>query len=260
MPQPRLTCLRAQEWRQIHDFLVEFGSRFDGGDYCQAALENLAGLVPYDSARMFIKHEASGREEHMLVGITSQNFDAYRKYYHRLNPVDPDLYRDPTRGVTQVDWREYRHTEYVTDFISPQGIRRCAGMLLYDSRQQPVGGLFLNRAPNSPQFNRRELAVMGILQIYLSHYLSIYTKLANQENSHFHPTELNKSCRLLSKREAEVATLLCHRLTANEIAAKLLISPLTAKKHIENIYGKLGVKSRQELVGKLLGRNVQAER
>ncbi|MGE5599574.1 MAG: response regulator transcription factor, partial [Bacteroidota bacterium] len=91
------------------------------------------------------------------------------------------------------------------------------------------------------------------LQIYLSHYLSIYTRLAKQENSYFHPTELNTSCRLLSKRESEVASLLCRRLTTNEIAVKLMISPLTVKKHIENVHGKLGVKSRRELVGRLMG-------
>lgn len=56
---------------------------------------------------------------------------------------------------------------------------------------------------------------------------------------------------MLSPRETEVASMLCQRLTAREIADKLFISDRTVDKHRENIYFKVGVNSREELIDRL---------
>ncbi len=50
----------------------------------------------------------------------------------------------------------------------------------------------------------------------------------------------------LSERELEVLRLLSQGLSSNEIAARLVISVETARKHIKNIYGKLDVHSQFE--------------
>jgi LuxR family maltose regulon positive regulatory protein len=52
----------------------------------------------------------------------------------------------------------------------------------------------------------------------------------------------------LTQREAEVLQLLATHLTSTEIAERLHISPHTARYHIKNIYGKLGVHRRTEAV------------
>ena len=55
----------------------------------------------------------------------------------------------------------------------------------------------------------------------------------------------------LSMREKEVVELLAQHKTAAEIGQELFISAATAKTHARNIYRKLGVHSREELVGLL---------
>ncbi len=50
----------------------------------------------------------------------------------------------------------------------------------------------------------------------------------------------------LSLREQEVLQLIAAGLTNREIAAQLVVSPETVKKHTGSIYGKLGVRSRTE--------------
>jgi DNA-binding NarL/FixJ family response regulator len=54
----------------------------------------------------------------------------------------------------------------------------------------------------------------------------------------------------LTPREREVINLLADGLTGREIAERLVIAPSTAAKHIENVVGKLGVRSRTQAVAK----------
>jgi DNA-binding CsgD family transcriptional regulator len=51
----------------------------------------------------------------------------------------------------------------------------------------------------------------------------------------------------MTRRESEVARLVAERMTNNEIAAELFITPTTVEYHLGNIYAKFGVKGRQQL-------------
>lgn len=51
----------------------------------------------------------------------------------------------------------------------------------------------------------------------------------------------------LTRREREVAGLVCEGLQYKEIAERLTISPQTVKNHIRNIFSKLNVRNRVEL-------------
>ncbi len=53
---------------------------------------------------------------------------------------------------------------------------------------------------------------------------------------------------LLTKREREIAILLSEGLSCPAIAKKLFLSLQTVKTHCKNIYRKLGVNSRYELI------------
>jgi len=52
----------------------------------------------------------------------------------------------------------------------------------------------------------------------------------------------------LTRRELEVLELLAQRMTAGEIAQKLVLSGQTVKRHRANVYQKLGVHGRREAV------------
>jgi DNA-binding NarL/FixJ family response regulator len=58
----------------------------------------------------------------------------------------------------------------------------------------------------------------------------------------------------LTPRESEILELIASGLRNADVAGKLFISPATVKKHIENIYSKLQLSSRVELVNWYRGR------
>lgn len=55
----------------------------------------------------------------------------------------------------------------------------------------------------------------------------------------------------LSERELEVLRYVAGGLSNAEAARRLYLSPFTVKKHLENIYGKLGVRNRTEAIAKV---------
>lgn len=57
----------------------------------------------------------------------------------------------------------------------------------------------------------------------------------------------------LTAREAEILRLVAAGMTNREVAGALFISPATVRKHLENAYAKLGVRSRAQAVAVLAG-------
>jgi len=54
--------------------------------------------------------------------------------------------------------------------------------------------------------------------------------------------------RALSERETEIVVLAARGLSNSRIAEELNISPVTVKRHLANVYQRIGVNSRSEAV------------
>ncbi|MFC4597615.1 LuxR C-terminal-related transcriptional regulator [Cohnella hongkongensis] len=71
--------------------------------------------------------------------------------------------------------------------------------------------------------------------------------------------ERDERFHLLSRREREVVELLIRGRSNLEIAQELFLSEATVKKHISNIYGKLQVRKRTQLLHLLVGRQPSSD-
>ena len=90
-----------------------------------------------------------------------------------------------------------------------------------------------------------------VIGIILSRKLFVKTRIVTQTNPvAINTQELARSG--ISKREAEILLLIHQGLSNQQIADKLFISENTIKKHISNIFLKLGVERRTEAIKKAL--------
>ena len=72
--------------------------------------------------------------------------------------------------------------------------------------------------------------------------------------THFRPTSVEDPAPapagVLTRREHEVVMLVAEGLTNAQIAERLWISPGTVRRHLENVYAKLGVHTRTAAVAR----------
>lgn len=90
----------------------------------------------------------------------------------------------------------------------------------------------------------RVRAAGRLLTIRYVRSAGVETLLLEERRQHPDPTELRELG--LTRREAEVLIAAAAGGTVDELGERLVISPHTVKKHLENIYRKLGVGSRAE--------------
>ena len=229
-------------WRKIQDYLLELGASRDIQEFYHKSTHNVYSLIPVDVSALFFIGPFQIAES---CGADPKQIPVYNDHYSRINPIASyDL-----SMLTWIDWRDFEDTEFVADFMRPNGVRYSLARYMPSN---PIS-LSIQRSPQSPTFQELHYEILGAINPHLNNihtYLEIIAKL---EAEQVHTAELARGCRVLSGREAEVAALLCQRLSVPVIATKLLVSPHTVQRHIANIYEKLKVGNRRQLLLKLLG-------
>lgn len=234
-------------WSRINDYLLEVGSARDANEFGRRALSCLNDLVAYDGNGLFAVNDGTGRMRVFVSSIASKWIELYHNYYWK---VQPPL---PSSNTKIIDYRELRHTEYATDFISPQGIRYTAAIYNLKSVDNNPVGLIINRSKTSPGFSEQERMILEVIQPHLSNLYAIHTLLARSDIMQLpDAATIASDFKCLTKREAEIAALICHKFRTGMIATQLMISPMTVYRHVANIFTKLNVFDREELVERLL--------
>lgn len=236
-------------WTKIHEFLLAAGSQPTIQSFKNTIMRTIHDLIPYECI-VWLK---MGRTNPVycsdVVGCSEYWITAHNNYYYRITPP---VWKPNTLDYGFVDWARFRHTEYASDFIFPQKISYGTGFVLYDTRGNPSLTLSLTDSGYDYQQHPQIRYILETIQPHLANYYSYLNLIAGQGQDQFHLAELAVDCKLLSKREAEIAGMLCRRLSVPEIGSLLLISPKTVYRHVANIYEKLGVNSRKDLIIKLL--------
>jgi len=132
--------------------------------------------------------------------------------------------------------RQLLHSRVYADWFRPAGIVAELEIGITPSRMR-TRTFVLDRA--SGDFSERDRA---LLEMVRPHLARIHDMTRLRCATAGEPDDLER----LTTREREVLELVGAGLTNAAIAARLWISPGTVKKHLDNIYAKLGVANRTQ--------------
>lgn len=177
--------------------------------------------------------------------------EEFNEHYNRIVPVH---FTGRERILGPVCWADYGDSEYVTDFHGPLKIDQSVGASFTDTFTGDRYVLWVHREGAAARFSPAETEALRIFCSLCGHAVSLRSELECARQQAIWDPELGNDADVLSRREAEVARLICRRHSMREIGALLGISPRTVERHAFHIYHKLGVSNRKELARVLLSR------
>ena len=199
-------------------------------------LELLAVLVPCDSVS-WSRLDLAGRRA--LAGRTvpveaaeAQDADEVLEQVFWLHYQQHPVCHGPgeTLPVASIGAlltaRAWRSTGLYADYFRPVGVEHQVGVKLAHPPGQ-TNVLLLNRGPG-PDFDDHDQLVLRLLRPHLDAAVRRLTDPAPA----------------LTARQHQILALVRHGLTNRAIARRLNVSEHTVRKHLENIFHRLGVQSR----------------
>lgn len=235
-------------WAGINAFLAEIGSAATEEEFVRGVIKGIERLIPIDIYGVFAVIDPAGQivPEKTILG-DKRWLEPFNERYWQLMPE----IGGGDAPVKSIDWRCFRNTEYVTDFLMPQNVRYSIGLTNLGRTRGSSTTFALNRSKRSPAFNDGELAILKILHPHLENYLNFHARLEAAKPSFPDAEELAAVFHSLTRREAEIAALLCQKHGTAMIGARLRISRKTVYKHIQHVFAKVGVTSREELLARI---------
>ena len=243
-----MDTLRERDARSALE-LVYDGASFDGTDpFPSEFLVRLSSLIPVDVLIGY--HEAViGRPCRVVESVEVGNSlpphiqEAGRRYFQQ-DPIKHGVGRRECRALKLTDFytpRRLRALEFYRYIWQPMRIEDSLRVWL----PAPAGRARVVYLERSVPFTERD---RGLLEVLRPSLIRMHAAALARR------TPPTAPCTPLTAREHEVLSFVAEGKTSREIAALLVVSPHTVRKHIENILEKLHVRTRSAAVARALGR------
>ena len=246
--------LDARDLERVGRFVAETGSIEGDEPFPPAFLAAIRRLVPCDSVT-FCELDRVGER---ALGVVSypeepQDDEELGLDYWEARHEHPVCHFHETTG----DWRAHR----LSDFVD---LRRFRSSRIYAEwfRPQHVESLitvgldsplshtkvFLLARSGGRDFDPSDSLVLDVVRPYLALRYEAACRVA----------ESSVTCDALTPRERQILALVAEGKTNGHIADELCIAHGTVRRHLENAYAKLGVRSRTEATALLRREAAQA--
>ena len=246
--------LSDSRWREIDDLLLTFYTASDLTDLRQRIMAGLKRITPYHKG-FFDLCDCGQTGRFVFYDPVSIDMSAEEllSYYQKYEPGDyttwifsvnnPVVYRDSAFVTDEMRERSELYREWMIpmDVHYSMGSTQVGNGMIYGSIT-----LFRDRA--SGDFTEEEEECLAVLNRHLSTYLAATCPAGLRRDETGKPT-LNRTT--LTEREQEIAALVAEGLSNQQIGLRLFISENTVKKHVKNIYQKMSVSNRHQLMAEL---------
>ena len=236
------------EWKFINEILLQIHGNDDIDSMRKELFDMLQYLVRFDYGAFFLCKE-DGVTNPIGYNISKEELETDTSQMEEINPLKTlrSLMMDPKHPAIRVS--EYmfadklEDTEYSNLIWMPKRIRYSI-LVGIGHKGRELGSINLYRTEEKNDFSDKDLEIVNILKAHLN--IRLY-----RENTPYriNPDESSlKAIYGLTDRETEIVELWSRGLTDNEISERLAISKNTLKKHISNVFSKLEISSRVELL------------
>jgi DNA-binding CsgD family transcriptional regulator len=236
-------------WSKIHEYLLEVGNERQPTTLFKRTITEINRLIPFDTAKLLFYNNDFLLTHMDAIEIPEPFVKKYTNYYEFIDPAKTQYpYGTP---VLYTDWTEFRDTEFAIDFARPLNIDYSSGMVFYNSKGIPAAVICLFRSKCKAAYTDSEMSILHIIQ---PHLRNLFLNLENQASDL--PLDIGlrvQDFRQLTKREVEIVLLLCQGYNTQGICSKLFISQETLYRHTNNIFRKLKISNRQELLALVMG-------
>lgn len=252
--------LSQQEWEQINLIASEFSRIKDISRFRREFLTLLGRLVAFDLADFCLNDVKSPNQVRLVDPVVVSRFPEkfnekfmaeYDRFYGQIDYAkwvfsshESVVYRESDLINSELRAK----SAFYLDYLKPAGFVYVAGVSIAD-QGACIGAFTLYRTDRYGDFTDKDLYTLKQLLPHLQNKLTAETEAVeysvekSKRSSYYLSREFN-----LSKREIQILRLLCDGKNNGEISARLSISVNTVKKHVSNIFGKLNVDSRTQLI------------
>ncbi|MCQ4635191.1 helix-turn-helix transcriptional regulator [Anaerovorax odorimutans] len=212
--------------------------------------------VPFNTANFFLSTPQPNGSYSLTDCVNVNNLEndlglheVIKKYMETCSDIDVTHWLcDTKKSITYrstdfLSESALKNTRYYKEMFEPYGIHFAAQLVLAHDNIC-VGLLTLFRSKNSLNFTDKEIFFLDNLKDHLSKRLY---QAKVQKDSGNPDVSLYRESYNLTNREYEVLTLLYDGILEEDIAEILCISKNTLRRHLYNLYNKLGIQHRWQL-------------
>lgn len=247
-----------QGYKAILDLVSAIGALDDINEIRRMVLETLRKAIWFDTANFWLYPPMQNWQEHIILDTPVKSLNTYLNYYSNLDEFHQTYNKNNILIARSTDLLDYgnwiKKSEYYYDFLHCNNVYYLLAFDIQDDRMK-YGAVCFHREKSHGDFTDRERQLLYELYPHLVNRLRWAFEMQSLQMRWDTVSKLNDSIRvdwfeLLTFREREIVQQVLSGASNKEIAGNLNISVNTVKMHIQNIFIKLGIKRRSQLLSR----------
>jgi len=238
------------EWLILNGIIYNIYTTSDFTEMRQKLLQQLKLVIDFDSANFYL---ASKDSPHQLdspvwMNLEPEFTEKYLKNYNKVDYATGIMFSGNSLIYRESDIlpeQDRIRTDYYRMFYEPYQFHYSLHFAI-SKNNMFLGILSLFRKKGEPDFDVNDIMIFDLLQQHLEYQM--YSRFASITEVHNKLT-LNEAVHKyqLTRREETILNYLLQSMGNQVICEKLCIANNTLKKHILNIYKKLGINQRVQI-------------